>query len=172
MMKYAADAVLIVAVVSQVSGCGRLAEPRVVGQDVLPTHPTWQTAAASESPAVARFKAFAMRALLLPLLDGDTPGRWANPASSLDCDDARVVVDGDRLDIGAPVPDAFTVRWHMQGCAPLDDDVQLTGDVELHVESYASVYSASVHPKGLLVRTSEGMHRVDEPFTAVLAHQP
>ena len=102
--------------------------------------------------ATAQFMAFALNALLVPLLDDDVPPRWADPSLAFDCDAGAVKVDDAPLDVGAPVPDqAFTVRWHMERCAPFDDAMQLTGDVELRVEPRGTDYRAVVQPLQLHV---------------------
>lgn len=112
---------------------------------------------------------FALNALLLPLLDDDVPARWADPSISLDCDDARVSIDGGRLDIGAPVPSTFQVRWHMDACTPLGDGLELSGDVVLRVEADDRGYRAIVHPQSLRISSSLGVQTLTEPFTAHLA---
>ncbi len=158
---------------SVVGGCDEIGQPSISA--VAPSSPG-QAAARSPSTAVKDFKTFALNALLLPLLDDDVPARWADPSISVDCDNGRVTVDGNRLDVGSPVPDAFTVRWHMQSCTPLGQGIEISGDVELRVETSVDGYSASVQPAGLLVRTAAGAHVLNQPFTALLAvvdgHRP
>jgi hypothetical protein len=63
----------------------------------------------------AGFTTFALNALLLPLLDDDVPARWADPSRSMDCNDARVTVDGAHPGVGSYVPSAFTVPWRWIG---------------------------------------------------------
>ncbi|MES2959685.1 MAG: hypothetical protein V4792_15955 [Pseudomonadota bacterium] len=168
--------VLLEAAILQMAGCSAQLESDPITSSVSSAPYLVPATDESENPRVKDFKTFALNALLLPLLDDDVPARWADPSFSLDCDDARVKVDGKRLDIGSPVPDAFTVRWHMEACTSMGQGIELSGDVELRVESNPDGYAASVHPKGLLVRTTEGVHAVNEPFVALLAvvdgHRP
>jgi len=177
-MNHLANAFLFGAAIYQLAACTPQVEPRAVPSVVSSTPQSVLVLATGEtqSSVVNAFKTFALHALLLPLLDDETPARWADPSFSVDCDDARVAIDGVRPDIGAPVPDAFTVRWHMERCTPMGQGIELTGDVELRVESSTSGYSARVHPKGLLVRAAAEVHAMNEPFTAVLAvmdsHRP
>ena len=114
------------------------------------------------------FMPFALNALLLPLLDDDVPSRWTDPSLSLDCNNGRVTIDGHRLDVGAPVPGAFTVRWHMERCTFLGRDLELSGEVELRVKAAADAYVAHVHPRGLRVSTANGAQTLTEPFEARL----
>ncbi|MEO6407291.1 MAG: hypothetical protein ABIO45_00875 [Burkholderiaceae bacterium] len=124
----------------------------------------------SPSPAVRDFQAFALNALLVPLLDADVPSRWADPSMSVDCDAADVTIDGQHPDIGAPVPrEPFTVRWHLQRCTPLDDYIELSGDIELRVEPTASGYAAQMRPHGLQVVSMYGTEAVEQPFEAQMS---
>jgi hypothetical protein len=173
-MNHLANAVLFGAAIYQLTACSPQAEPRAVPSVVSSTPRAVLATGETQRSVVKAFKTFALHALLLPLLDDETPARWADPSFSVDCDDARVAIDGVRPDIGAPVPDAFTVRWHMERCTPMG--LELTGEVELRVESSTSGYSARVHPKGLLVRAAAETYAMNEPFSAVLAvtdsHRP
>jgi hypothetical protein len=168
-MNHLARAVMFAAVIYQFAGCSPQLVPRAGTSGVSSAPPEVLAPAESPSTVVRDFKTFALNALLLPLLDDDVPTRWADPSFSVDCDDARVRVDGDRLDVGSPVPDAFTVRWNMKSCTPMGQGIEVSGDVELRVETNPHGYSASVHPKGLSVRTTAGVHSIHEPFTALLA---
>ena len=123
--------------------------------------------------ASADFKAFALNALLVPLLDDDLPSRWADPSLSVECEHTRVTVDGALPDVGAPVPrDGFTLRWQMERCNPLDGYFELSGEVEIRVEPGAGGYTAVVHPMGLQVISTEGVEVLDQPFTARLGVGP
>jgi len=62
-----------------------------------------------------------LHALLLPLLDDEVSARIADPSLALECADAEVTLDGNRLDIGAPIPTTFALRWTMDRCQPLGD---------------------------------------------------
>jgi hypothetical protein len=117
----------------------------------------------------SHFKRIALNALLLPLLDEDAPERWADPSYVVDCADARVTIDGGRLDVGSPVPRSFRVRWYMDQCAPLGDVWELSGVVELRVESDDHGYRAHVKPKELSVTSARGGETLTDPFMAYLA---
>jgi len=170
-MKHLITAVLSGALLCQIAGCGRLSEPLPIRPDAssTPSSGALSSANPSNSAALKDFTTFALNALLLPLLDDDVPARWADPSLLMDCHDARVTVDGDRPDVGAPVPAAFRVRWHMEGCTPLGQGLELSGDVDLSVESNEVGYTAHVHPKGLKVSSITGVQTLSDPFTARLA---
>ena len=123
--------------------------------------------------ASADFKAFALNALLVPLLDDDLPSRWADPSLSVECEHALVTVDGALPDVGAPVPrEAFTLRWQMERCNLLDGYFELSGEVEVRVEPTAAGYTAVVHPVGLHVISTEGVEVLGQSFTARLGVGP
>jgi hypothetical protein len=125
------------------------------------------TSALPHNRATLDFIQFALNALLVPVLDDDSPARWADPSLSFDCDAGSVTVDGAPLDVGAPVPaGAFTLRWHMQRCTPLDDYTELSGDVELMVETDGTTYRAHLRPGPLRVVSSYGEDVLTESFTA------
>ena len=123
-----------------------------------------------ESPAARDFRAFALNALLVPLLDPEleSPSRWADPSFSMACLDASVTVDGERPDIDAAVPDRFTVRWALDRCTPLGPNVELSGRVTLHVEAGVGGYVARVVPDGLTLHSQGGVDHVTDAFTAHL----
>ena len=128
-------------------------------------NPVQRTAGPAES--TVQFMAFALNALLVPLFDDDVPPRWTDPSLSFDCDAGAVTVDDAPLDIGAPVPhEAFTVRWHMERCAPFDDAMELSGDVVLTVEPSGAGYRAVVQPTQLHVVSARGHDVLTEAFTA------
>lgn len=134
-----------------------------------------QAGAPPDSPneqATADFKQFALNALLVPLLDEDVPARYADPSRSVDCAEGNVTVDGARVDIGAPMPHVFTVRWWMDRCFPLGVPLELSGDVELGVRREGDSYSAIVRPEGLRVRSKFGVEVLAEPFAARLTDGP
>lgn len=128
-----------------------------------------RTSQAPPTSVVREFTTFALNALLLPLLDDDVPARWADPSISMDCYGARVTIDGDRLDVGAPVPSTFMLRWRMDGCTPMGTGIELSGDVALMVQTEASGYRASVRPMGFRITTAHGTEAMTETFTAFLA---
>ena len=151
-------------------GCGKPAPPSSVAPakaraEAREAHQSRRAGGLNE--ATAQFMAFALNALLVPLFDDDLPPRWADPSLSFDCDAGAVTVDDAPLDIGAPVPDeAFTVRWHMERCAPFDDAMQLTGDIELKVEPSGTDYRAVVRPVQFHVVSARGYDVLTAPFTA------
>ncbi|MEP7056805.1 MAG: hypothetical protein ABI809_03410 [Caldimonas sp.] len=122
---------------------------------------------------IAEFKGFLLNALLIPLLDDDTPPRWVDPwfvttsSIALDCAGARVSVDGKPLVAGARVPPtAFTLRWEMDRCSALNEAVWLSGAVELLVFHDGDSYSASVRPEMLRVVSGVGDEILSVPFSA------
>ncbi len=122
--------------------------------------------------ATDKFKRFALNALLVPLLDDDLPTRWADPGPAINCLDAAVSVDGGRLDVGAPVADAFTLHWRLDACLPLDENVEVSGEVELQVRQVAGRYIARVLPRALRVVSAEGSDVLDEPFHTEMTNSP
>ena len=117
--------------------------------------------------ATRQFRTHALYALLEPLLDAGWPARWDDPSLSFECEVGEVTVDGEPLDVGAPVPERrFTVRWHMQRCAPFGDSTELTGDVVLTVEPSAGTYRAIVQPGRLHLASPYGHKVLADPFTA------
>lgn len=126
---------------------------------------------AGERRTVRDFRAFALNALLLPLLDPEieSPGRWADPSFAFACLDGSVTVDGERPDVDAPVPDSFTVRWRLDRCTPLSSRVEVSGEVDLHVELHPGEYVARIVPTGLTLSSAEGVDPLSEPFIARLS---
>ena len=120
---------------------------------------------ATHNPATQDFITYALNALLVPLLDDDSPPRWADPSLSFDCDAGQVTVNSAALDVGAPVPQgSFTVRWHMQRCVPFDNHLELSGDIELEVESSGDNFRAVVQPVGFRVVSRYGEEVLNESF--------
>jgi hypothetical protein len=114
-----------------------------------------------------QFMKFALNALLVPLLDDDSPPRWADPTLAYDCEALDVQVDDERLDVGAPVHDGgFTVRWHMERCTPFDGSFELTGDIELKVEPIGGGYRVDLQPAQFHVVSAQGHEVLTQPFTA------
>ncbi len=123
--------------------------------------------AAQRHEASRHFMKFALNALLVPLLDDDSPPRWVDPTSSFDCEALDVQVDDAGLDIGAPVHDgAFTVRWHMERCTHSDGAMELTGDIELKVEPISGGYRVDLQPTQFRVVSAQGHAVLTQPFTA------
>ena len=133
-----------------------------------PSHVHQVRHAPRPDPAASHFVAYALNALLVPLLDDDSPPRWADPSLSFDCEAVDVTVDGEPLDTGSPVQGGgFTVRWRMQRCTPFENIMELTGDVELRVEPTREGYRAVVQPMHLHVVSARGGREVlTEAFTA------
>ncbi len=120
-------------------------------------------------PVPAQFVHFALNALLVPLLDDDEQPRWTDVALNHFCGPAtRVEVNGQPLVPGAPMPaTAFTVRWTIDQCWPLDvESIELSGTVDLLVSRDGHRLSAVVHAQGLTIVSSHGTSRPDAPFTA------
>jgi hypothetical protein len=157
--------------VCQLAGCSQVSEP--LQQSAVPRAAEPQAAsqmwAASPNAMVGEFTRHALNVLLLPLLDDEVPSRWADPSAWLECTDSRVTVDGQQLDVGSPVPGAFTVRWQMVGCVPFGQYLALTGEIELRVESIQNGYMAEMHPDGLTVESPAGSQTLTDAFVATLA---
>lgn len=135
------------------------------------------TSAAVQAHADAlsgEFKHFALNALLVSLLDDDSPPRWSDPgflnASSLvlSCVSSRVEVDGHPLIPGAPLPSrAFRMAWDMDRCALFNGPISLSGRVELVVYHDGDQYSAILQPRHLLLESALGERAtLDQPFSA------
>ena len=140
-------------------------EARLVHAD----HPT----DGPESLSIAEFKAFALNALLIPLLDDSTPLRWLDPfvttitSLAINCVGATVSIDGQPIVPDALVPArAFTLRWHLNQCALLNGHISASGDIEMLVFHDGDQYSASVHPEGLTVISSDGRETLTRSFAA------
>jgi hypothetical protein len=54
----------------------------------------------------------------------------------------------------------------MERCAPFDDAMELTGDVELRVEPSGAGYTRVVQPVQFHVVSTRGHDVLTEPFTA------
>src|SRR5688572_7078598 len=90
-------------------------------------------AAPADRAITEPFTRFALNALLVPLLDEQPRPHWTDAGMRFFCGpDTRVDVDGAPLVPGAPVPaGAFTVRWHIDRCWPLNlAAFELSGEVE------------------------------------------
>lgn len=133
-----------------------------------PAHPNRQV---FDAAAALDVRAFALNALLAPLIDESLPGRWTDVGLDFFCDpDTRVLVDGQPMVAGSPVPTAaFTVRWHIGQCQPLGGGITLSGRVDLLVTHRSGGLSAVVVPDGLRMDSPEGRFRLPGPFTATLA---
>ena len=126
-------------------------------------------AARVDDPITGQFSRFALNALLVPLIDDHQPPNWTDVAVRFFCGPATSVeVDGRPLVPGASMPStAFTVRWHIDQCRPLDRaSFVLSGDVELLVFHEDNGLSAVVNAQRLKVSTSKGSSHVSTPFAA------
>ena len=129
-------------------------------------------APASDDPIARDFSRFALNALLVPLLDDDVPPRWTDVALSFFCGPAtHVEVDGKPLVPGTRIPaTAFTVRWHMDRCFPMDYSAgELSGIVELLVFHEDTGLSAVVTADRLRVSSAKGTSRLSAPFAASMS---
>ena len=117
------------------------------------------------------FERFALNVLLVPLLDDDEPARWTDTAVQHQCGPrTHVEVDGRPMVPGTPIPaTAFTVRWHIDQCWPLDDpSLALSGTVDLLVFHEDLGLSAVVSAGSLVVSTPGGVMRMGAPFAAAM----
>lgn len=130
-----------------------------------PTRPTF------DAPEALTMHAFALNALLAPLIDESLPERWTDVGLDVLCDPGtRVLVDGQPMVAGSPVPAvAFTVRWDIGQCQPLGANITLSGRVDLLVTHDSGGMSAVVVPDGLRMHTPEGRFSLRGPFTANLS---
>ena len=144
-------------------------KPAAPNQQAVPPALAPQGTSGDESIERARalFKACALNALLVPLLDDDVPPCWADPAIAKSCTALRVTVDGV-----APVPHAavpavpFVVRWQLDQCAPLGAGMPMSGEVKLFVVHDGDSYSIQVKPDDLAVTMPLGSLSLDRPFAA------
>lgn len=126
---------------------------------------------AADSAAKREFSRFALNALRVPLLDDSEPPRWTDVALRHFCGpQTRVEIDGRPLVPGMAIPaTAFTVRWTIDQCWPLDyTAVELSGAVELQVFHEDTGLSAIVSAHGLRVLGARGASRFDLPFAAAM----
>ncbi len=81
----------------------------------------------------------------------------------------HVEIDGKPLVPGARIPaTAFTVRWNMDWCTPLEA-VELSGIVELLVFHEDTGLSAVVSADRLTVSSAKGTSRLSAPFAASMS---
>ena len=154
--------------VAALAGCW--ADARI-GRSEPPASPAAPRAApARPLDAVQWLRRHAIHILLVPLLDEETPSRWAVRTADDPCfDDGDVTVDGVALDGGTALPTAFTVERRFRGCRLFADDrLELTGTVTLSVETgAASTLVAVVDARQLHIRSADGPDvRVGEVFRA------
>ena len=147
-----------------------------------PSHATQALAGddIDDSVAQALLRRVAANALLVPLLDDDSPPRWTDVAANFFCEPAtRIEIDGQPMLPGARIPaTAFTLRWHMDRCRPLDAySLELSGIVELLVFHEDTGLSAVVDADRLTVTSADGISRPGGIFGASMslaeaAHRP
>lgn len=122
-------------------------------------------------PITGQFQRHALNALLVPLLDDAEPARWTDTALRYFCGpETRVEIDGQPLVPGAAVPaTAFTVRWHIDQCWPLDKAAfELSGVVDLVVYHEDTGLSAIVSAQRLRIATNKGSASLAAPFAAAM----
>lgn len=154
------------------SGCGEPSQANLRSARYVLEAPGPVMARQESVPNVATrdFIGFALNTLLLPLLDDDLPVRWSDPTVVFDCSGGRVTVDGKLPRIGAELPKkAFTLKWHMESCLPLDAYLDISGAVEVRVEPSDEGFEAVVHPQGLRVTSMYGTDVLSAPFTAKIS---
>jgi hypothetical protein len=125
--------------------------------------------AAPDAPLPAALHAFALNALLVPLLDDAVPPRWTDVSIAYGCaPGTHVLVNGQPLVDGQPMPaTTFTVQWTMNRCQPLGPDaVELSGRVDLQVFHEDDGLSAIVTPQRLRVDSALGRTWWHASFTA------
>jgi hypothetical protein len=124
-------------------------------------------AARIADPITGQFSKFALNALLVPLIDDQEPPAWTDVGMRFFCGPSTSVeVDGRPLVPGGSLPaTAFTVRWHIDYCWPLDA-FELSGDVELLIFHEDNGLSATVNAQRLKVSTWKGSSFVATPFAA------
>lgn len=127
---------------------------------------------ALDHPITGQFQRHALNALLVTLLDDAEPPRWTYTALRFFCGpDTRVEIDGQPLVPGAAIPaTAFTVRWHIDHCWPLDYAAyELSGVVDLVVYHEDTGLSAIVNAQRLRIATAKGSGSMAAPFAAAIA---
>lgn len=128
--------------------------------------------AGAADPITGPFSRFALNALLVPLLDDNDPPQWTDVALHHFCGPAtRVEINGQPLVPGTAVPaTAFTVRWHIDQCWPLDYGAfELSGHVDLLVFHEDTGLSAVVSAQRLRISTAKGSGQMSAPFAASMA---
>lgn len=134
--------------------------------------PRLQSDLEPEDPITGLFQRRALNALLVPLLDDDQPPRWTDVPMRFFCGPAtRVEIDGLPFVPGSSVPaTAFTVRWHIDQCWPLDyASFELSGVVDLVVYHEDTGLSAIVSAQRLRIATAKGTASLEAPFAASMS---
>jgi hypothetical protein len=113
------------------------------------------------------FKAFALNALLIPVLDDDVPSRWTEPFALMSCVKADLLVDGKPVAFGSAVPaTAFEMHWSMDHCTAFGEAMVMSGTVDLLVFHDGDSYSAVVQPSDLRIDSSSGLMVLGQSFAA------
>jgi hypothetical protein len=144
---------------------------RTAARVVYPV-PSLHIAAAAEHPITAQFHRHALNALLVPLIDDHDPPQWTDVALRFFCGpNTRVEVNGQPMQPGTAIPAAaFTVRWHIDQCWPLDYAAfELSGMVDLLVFREDTGLGAVVNAQHLRIATAKGSGQLNAPFAASMA---
>ena len=113
------------------------------------------------------FKAFALSALLIPVLDDDVPSRWTEPLALMSCISSTLTIDGKPVVPGARVPaTSFSMRWSMNRCTALGEAFVMSGIVDLLLFHDGDSYSAVVQPINLRLDSSSGSAVLTQAFAA------
>lgn len=122
--------------------------------------PVREAHAAGFDSRAAEASRFALNWLLVPAVATEEgPLRWVDPRPRARCGaGTQVLVDGEPLAAGAPVPDRpFELEWFAQGCRPAGRaGPSLDGRVRLTVYRENWGFSAAVEPFGLVARYADG----------------
>lgn len=112
----------------------------------------------------------ALNALLVPVLEDGHPVRWTRTFGAMRCAaGTQAWVNGKPMRSGAPVPSqAFTLRWKLVDCRPMNRNESYDGDVSLTVYHEDGGYSATVMPKGLRVSTPDSSAVWKQTFAVVM----
>jgi len=136
-------------------------------QATVQPRPAPPTASRNERVDASTFMAFALNALLIPVLDDDVPPRWTEPFALMSCVGADLMIDGKPVVFGSPVPaTAFSMRWSMNQCTALGEAFLMSGTIDLLVFHDGDSYSAVVQPTDLRLTSSSGSVVLSQSFAA------
>lgn len=134
---------------------------------IQPPHVLPAVARDPDSADASRFRTFALNALLIPVLDDDVPSRWMEPFALMHCVKADLMIDGNPVIFGSPVPwAAFSMHWSMDQCTALGEALVMSGTVDLLVFHDGDSYSAVVQPSNLRVESPSGTMVLTQSFAA------
>lgn len=113
---------------------------------------------------------FALNALLVPVLDEGQPARFTRTFGAMRCGaGTQAWVNGKPMRGGAPVPSqAFTLRWKLVDCRPMNRNESYDGDVSMTVYHEDGGYSSTVVPVGLRVTTPDSSAVWKQTFAVVM----